>query len=43
MVLVVKVQLNKGNGQKFINIPKSNKIQVGDYVGLTIVRLKDDD
>ena len=29
--LVLKIQKNKGNGQKFINIPKSCKLEEGDY------------
>jgi len=29
--LILKVQRNKGNGQKFINIPKNCTIKEGDY------------
>jgi hypothetical protein len=29
---ILKVQLNKGNGQKFVNIPKKSTINEYDFV-----------
>ncbi len=37
MVEYLKVQRNKVNGQKFINIPKGSLIQEGDYVKIRLV------
>lgn len=37
MVEYLKVQRNKVNGQKFVNIPKGSMIKQGDYVKVLLV------
>ena len=36
---ILKVQKNKNNGQKFINIPKTSSINEDDYVKIEKVEL----
>jgi len=41
--LILKVQKNKGNGQKFVNIPKNSKIKEEEYVSVRKILDNDSD